>query len=54
MEPRQRACPLTAAKAAGTALADFMDFSAKHGIPPLRYSYEDLEEERRSTDRLEA
>ncbi len=35
-------------------LAAFMDFAAKHGVPPLRYSYEDLEEERRSTDRLEA
>jgi len=31
-----------------------MDFAAKHGVPPLRYSYEGLEEERRSTDRLKA
>jgi predicted HTH domain antitoxin len=37
-----------------TPLAAFMDFSAKHGVPPLRYDYEDLAEERRSTDRLEA
>jgi len=29
-----------------------MDFAAKHGVPPLRYSFEDLEEERRSVDRL--
>ncbi len=37
-----------------TPLAAFMDFAAKHGVPPLRYSSEDLEEERQSTDRLEA
>ena len=37
-----------------TPLAAFMDFAARHGVPPLRYSSEDLEEERRSTDRLEA
>jgi hypothetical protein len=30
-----------------------MDFVAKHGVPPLRYSFEDLNEERRSTDRIE-
>ena len=43
-----------AAELCQTPLAAFMDFSAKHGVPPLRYNYEDLEEERRSTDRLEA
>ena len=43
-----------AAELCRTPLAAFMDFAAKHGVPPLRYSYEDLEEERRSTDRLEA
>lgn len=43
-----------AAELCQTALAAFMDFAAKHGVPPLRYSYEDLEEERRSTDRLQA
>jgi predicted HTH domain antitoxin len=37
-----------------TPLALFMDFVAKHGVPPLRYSYEDLEQERRSTNRAEA
>jgi len=37
-----------------TPLAAFMDFAAKHGVPPLRYSSEDLEEERRSTDCLDA
>ena len=37
-----------------TPLAAFMDFAAKHGVPPRRYNPEDLNEERRSTDRLEA
>jgi predicted HTH domain antitoxin len=37
-----------------TPLAAFMDFAAKHGVPPLRYSFEDLEEERQSADRLKA
>ncbi len=41
-----------AAELCQTPLAAFMDFVAKHGVPPLRYSFEDLEEERRSTDRL--
>ena len=36
-----------------TPLAAFMDFVAKHGVPPLRYSFEDLDEERRSADRIE-
>ena len=43
-----------AAELCQTPLAAFMDFAAKTSVPPLRYSYEDLEEERRSTDRLEA
>jgi len=43
-----------AAELCQTPLAAFIDFTAKRGVPPLRYSYEDLEEERRSTDRLEA
>lgn len=37
-----------------TPLAAFMDFAAKHAAPPLRYSFEDLEEERQSADRLKA
>ena len=37
-----------------TPLAAFMDFAAQHGVPPVRYSPEDLDEERRSSDRLEA
>lgn len=36
-----------------TPLAAFMDFVAKHGVPPLRYSFEDLEGECRSADRLD-
>ncbi len=36
-----------AAELCQTPLAAFMDFAAKHGVPPLRYSFEDLEEERR-------
>jgi predicted HTH domain antitoxin len=35
-------------------LAAFMDFAAKHGVAPLRYSFIDLEEERQSADRLKA
>lgn len=41
-----------AAELCQTPLATFMDFVAKHGVPPLRYSFEDLEEERQSTDEL--
>ena len=41
-----------AAELCQTPLATFMDFAAKHGVPPLRYSFEDLEEERRTADRL--
>jgi predicted HTH domain antitoxin len=37
-----------------TPLAAFMDFVAKHGVPPLRRSFEDPDQERRSTDRIEA
>ncbi len=31
-------------------LAAFMDFVAKHGVSPLRNSFEDLEEERKSVE----
>jgi len=41
-----------AAELCETPLAAFMDFGAKHGVPPLRYRLEDLEEERRLTDRV--
>jgi predicted HTH domain antitoxin len=43
-----------AAELCQTPLAAFMDFVAKHGVPPLRYGVEDLEEERRSGERLGA
>lgn len=43
-----------AAELCQTPLAAFMEFAAKHGVPPLRYSFEDLEAERQSTDRIEA
>jgi predicted HTH domain antitoxin len=43
-----------AAELCHAPLAAFMDFAAKHGVPPLRYSFEDLEEERQSADRLKA
>ncbi len=43
-----------AAELCETPLAAFMDFAAKHGVPPLRYSFEDLEEERQTADRLKA
>jgi len=43
-----------AAELCETPVATFMDFAAKHGVTPLRYSNEDLEEERRSTDRVGA
>jgi predicted HTH domain antitoxin len=41
-----------AAELCQTPLTAFMDFSAKHCVPPLRYRYDDIDEERRSTDRL--
>ena len=37
-----------AAELCQTPLATFMDFAAKHGVSPLRYREEDLEEEHRS------
>ena len=43
-----------AAELCQTPVAAFLDFSARHGVPPLRYSFEDLEEERQSADRLKA
>jgi predicted HTH domain antitoxin len=43
-----------AAELCHTPLAAFMDFVAKRGVSPLRYSFEDLEEERQSSERLGA
>ena len=37
-----------------TPLAAFMDFAARHGVPPLRYSFEDMEEELQTAGRLKA
>jgi len=35
-----------AAELRKTPLAAFVEFVAKHGVPPLRFAVEDLEEER--------
>jgi predicted HTH domain antitoxin len=43
-----------AAELCQTPLAAFMDFAASHGVPPLRYGHDDLEEDRRAADRLKA
>jgi predicted HTH domain antitoxin len=43
-----------AAELCHTPLAAFMDFVANRGVSPLRYTFDDLEEERRSTERLGA
>jgi predicted HTH domain antitoxin len=42
-----------AAELCQTPLAAFMDFAAQHSVAPLRYSHQDLEEERRSIEHLE-
>lgn len=43
-----------AAELCQTPVATFMDFAAKHGVPPLRYSFEDLDTERHAAERLKA
>ena len=43
-----------AAELCQTPVAAFMDFAAKHGVPPLRYGFEDLDTERQTADRLRA
>jgi predicted HTH domain antitoxin len=43
-----------AAELCATPLAAFLDFAAKHSVPPLRYNFEDLEEERDSIEKLGA
>jgi predicted HTH domain antitoxin len=40
-----------AARLSATPLAAFMDFAAHHGVAPLRYSHEDLDEELKSIER---
>ena len=37
-----------AAELCATPLAAFMDFAAAHGVPPLNYGAEQLEEDRRT------
>ncbi len=41
-----------AAELSRTPLAAFMDFAAKHGVPPVRSTYDDLEQERQVLDKL--
>ena len=41
-----------AAELCETPLEAFMDFVAEHGVPPLRYDADDLEEDRRSLKEL--
>jgi predicted HTH domain antitoxin len=41
-----------AAELCETPLAAFMDFVAKHGVSPLRSTFEELEEERKAVERL--
>ena len=41
-----------AADLCGTPLAEFMDFAADRGVPPLSYTTEDLEEDRQTSKRL--
>ncbi len=41
-----------AAELCATPVAAFMDFAAAHGVPPLNYSVEQLEEDRRTLAKL--
>jgi predicted HTH domain antitoxin len=41
-----------AAELCETPLAAFMDFVARHGVSPLRSTFEELEEERKAVERL--
>ena len=41
-----------AAELCDTPLAAFMDFAAAHGVPPLNYGMEQLEEDRRTLGKL--
>jgi predicted HTH domain antitoxin len=43
-----------AAELSATPLAVFMDFAAAHGIPPLDYGMEQLEEDRLTLSKLRA
>jgi len=41
-----------AAELCATPLAAFMDFAAAHGVPPLNYSMEQFEQDRRTLSNL--
>jgi predicted HTH domain antitoxin len=41
-----------AAELCATPLAAFMDFAASHGVPPLNYGLEALDEDRRTLEQL--
>jgi predicted HTH domain antitoxin len=41
-----------AAELCATPLAAFMEFAAAHGVPPLNYDVEQLEEDRRTLAKL--
>lgn len=41
-----------AAELCRTPVAEFMDFAAAHGVAPLQYTSEQLDEERRAGERL--
>jgi len=41
-----------AAELSQTPLAAFMDFAAKHGVPPLRYANAELDQERGVFEKL--
>ena len=41
-----------AAELCETPVAAFMDFVARHGVSPLRSTFEELEEERQAVERL--
>src|SRR5207244_11651995 len=43
-----------AAELCATPLESFIDFAADHGVPPLRYGPDELDEDRRSFDALGA
>lgn len=42
-----------AAELCQTPVAAFMNFAASHGVPPLRYSFEELQEEQQTADDFE-
>jgi predicted HTH domain antitoxin len=49
---KQRISLGRAAELCATPIEAFMDFAADHGVPPLQYGLNELEEDRRSFDEL--